>query len=60
MFEPTSNDGFYELGLQTALFIRDVVMTGRGVVQDEETKTAEGRVAGRAMNDKIDTTTTGM
>jgi hypothetical protein len=57
MFKPQSNDGFYELGLQTALFIRDVVMTSRGVVQDDETKTAERRVAGRAMIDKIDTTT---
>ena len=30
MFQGTSNDGYYELGLQTAQAIRDAVMLARG------------------------------
>jgi len=29
MFEARSNDGYYELGLQSARFIRDAVVAGK-------------------------------
>ena len=50
MFNASSNDGFYELGLQTALFIREVVMTRRSVAQDGKT-VAQARTGGFAVND---------
>jgi hypothetical protein len=56
MFEAQSNDGFYELGLQTALLIRDTVMMGKGVVPDDDTKNAQERTAEWAMNNTLNTT----
>jgi hypothetical protein len=35
MFQGTSNDGYYDLGLQTAQAIRDAVITARGEMSDE-------------------------
>lgn len=35
MFEGTSNDGYYELGLQTAKVIQDAVALDRGMFTNE-------------------------
>ncbi|KDQ64254.1 hypothetical protein JAAARDRAFT_118213 [Jaapia argillacea MUCL 33604] len=35
MFEASTNDGYYELGLETAMVIREGIMTGRGLVDDK-------------------------
>lgn len=55
MFSAKTNDGYYELGLETSKIIREAVNIGRGLVQDEETEAASGVVAKGAMNDKIET-----
>ncbi len=38
MFGAKSNDGYYELGLQTAKIVREAVMLGRGIFEDPETQ----------------------
>lgn len=38
MFEAKTNDGYYQLGLEVSRFIREAVMLGRGVVEDEIVK----------------------
>ncbi|KAG7449035.1 uncharacterized protein BT62DRAFT_888030 [Guyanagaster necrorhizus] len=38
MFSAKTNDGYYELGLQTAKSIREAVMLGRGIFEDPETQ----------------------
>lgn len=38
MFSGKTNDGYYELGLETAKLIRDAVMLGRGLVESEESE----------------------
>ncbi|KAK0191145.1 hypothetical protein F5146DRAFT_930000 [Armillaria mellea] len=36
MFGAKTNDGYYELGLQTAKIVREAVMLGRGIFEDPE------------------------
>jgi hypothetical protein len=36
MFEAPTNDGYYELGLAAARIIREVVVSGRGMIQGAE------------------------
>ena len=55
MFSARTNDGYYELGLETSKAIREAVNISRGLVQDEETEAASGIAAWVAMNDKIET-----
>ncbi|KAK0498596.1 hypothetical protein EDD18DRAFT_1104114 [Armillaria luteobubalina] len=38
MFGAKTNDGYYELGLQTAKIIREAVMLGRGIFEDPDTQ----------------------
>ena len=38
MFEAKTNDGYYQLGLETARVIREAVMLARGVVEAESEK----------------------
>ena len=38
MFEAKTNDGYYQLGLETARVIREAVMLSRGVVEAESEK----------------------
>jgi hypothetical protein len=38
MFEAKTNDGYYQLGLETARVIREAVMLTRGVVEAESEK----------------------
>ncbi|PBK72773.1 hypothetical protein ARMSODRAFT_953174 [Armillaria solidipes] len=38
MFGAKTNDGYYELGLQTAKIVREAVMLGRGIFEDPETQ----------------------
>ncbi|KAK0230978.1 hypothetical protein IW262DRAFT_1453901 [Armillaria fumosa] len=38
MFGAKTNDGYYELGLQTAKTVREAVMLGRGIFEDPETQ----------------------
>ncbi|KAJ7180281.1 hypothetical protein C8R43DRAFT_1084241 [Mycena crocata] len=40
MFAGKTNDGFYDLGLQTAQLIRDAVLNSRGVVSNNEPTTS--------------------
>ncbi|KAK0490828.1 hypothetical protein IW261DRAFT_1555995 [Armillaria novae-zelandiae] len=40
MFGAKTNDGYYELGLQTAKIVREAVMLGRGIFEDPETQKA--------------------
>lgn len=52
MFSAKTNDGYYELGLETSKAIREAVNISRGLVQDEETEAASGIAARAAMDDK--------
>jgi hypothetical protein len=36
MFEARNNDGYYELGLQSARFIREAVVAGKAITCDDE------------------------
>ncbi|KAI0311967.1 hypothetical protein OF83DRAFT_1177073 [Amylostereum chailletii] len=36
MFEPSTNDGYYRLGLEVASIVRDALMKGRGVVESKK------------------------
>jgi hypothetical protein len=38
MFEAKTNDGYYQLGLETSRVIREAVMLARGVVETESEK----------------------
>jgi hypothetical protein len=51
MFGAQSNDGYYELGLETAKLIRDAVMLGRGVVESKEEERKQEKVASAAMDE---------
>jgi hypothetical protein len=37
MFEPSTNDGYYQLGLGVASHIREVLMKRRGLIEDTDT-----------------------
>lgn len=50
MFGAKSNDGYYELGLETAKLIRDAVMLGRGVVESREEEGQQKKAASAAMD----------
>lgn len=49
MFEAKTNDGYYQLGLEVSRVIREAVMLGRGVVEDETVKVAKDI----AVNDEL-------
>jgi hypothetical protein len=49
MFEAKTNDGYYQLGLEVSRVIREAVMLGRGVVEDEAMKVAKDI----AVNDEL-------
>jgi hypothetical protein len=51
MFDAQSNDGYYELGLETAKLIRDAVMLGRGVVESTEEEGKQKKAASAAMDE---------
>lgn len=55
MFEAKTNDGYYQLGLEVSRVIREAVMLGRGVVEDEMVKVRKDIAANdeltSAMND---------
>jgi len=53
MFGAHSNDGYYELGLETAKLIRDTVMVGRGVVESRGEEAEQRKAAGAAMSETM-------
>ncbi|KAH7931225.1 hypothetical protein BV22DRAFT_1027456 [Leucogyrophana mollusca] len=50
MFDAKSNDGYYELGLETAQAIREAVMAGRGIVESIDTEAEQHSAAADAMD----------
>jgi hypothetical protein len=49
MFEAKTNDGYYQLGLEVSRVIREAVMLGRGVIEEESVKVAKDI----AVNDEL-------
>lgn len=58
MFEASTNDGYYELGLATARIIREAIMNGRGMVQDEAMARNANEKAGESIKQDMETTLT--
>ncbi|OJA09290.1 hypothetical protein AZE42_03134 [Rhizopogon vesiculosus] len=53
MFNPRSNDGYYQLGLETAKIIREAVMSARGITEDDDTESRKDVKAADAMEDTL-------
>lgn len=53
MFNPRSNDGYYQLGLDTAKIIREAVMSARGITESEDTEARKDVEAAAAMEDTL-------
>jgi len=49
MFNPRSNDGYYQLGLDTAKIIREAVMAARGIIESGDTEARKDVEAAAAM-----------
>lgn len=49
MFNPRSNDGYYQLGLDTAKIIREAVMAARGITESGDTEARKDVEAAAAM-----------
>ena len=41
MFSGKSNDGYYQLGLETVKLVREAVMLGRGIFEDPDAVNAD-------------------
>jgi hypothetical protein len=53
MFNPRSNDGYYQLGLETAKIIREAVMLTRGITEDDDTEAQKDVEAAGAMKETL-------
>lgn len=53
MFNPSSNDGYYQLGLETAKIIREAVMSARGIKEDDDTEARKDVKAAGAMEETL-------
>lgn len=53
MFNPRSNDGYYQLGLDTAKIIREAVMSARGITESDDTEARKDVEAAAAMEDTL-------
>jgi hypothetical protein len=53
MFNPRSNDGYYQLGLETAKIIREAVMSARGITEDDDTEARKDVEAAGAMKETM-------
>lgn len=53
MFNPKSNDGYYQLGLDTAKIIREAVMAARGITESDDTEAQKDVEAAAAMEETL-------
>ncbi|KAG1783133.1 hypothetical protein EV702DRAFT_1191570 [Suillus placidus] len=53
MFNPRSNDGYYQLGLDTAKIIREAVMSARGITESGDTEARKDVEAAAAMEETL-------
>ncbi|KAG2156219.1 hypothetical protein DEU56DRAFT_225034 [Suillus clintonianus] len=53
MFNPRSNDGYYQLGLDTAKIIREAVMSARGITESDDTEARKDVEAAAAMEETL-------
>jgi len=53
MFNPSANDGYYQLGLETAKIIREAVMSARGIKEDNDTEARKDVEAAAAMKETL-------
>jgi hypothetical protein len=53
MFNPRSNDGYYQLGLETAKIIREAVTSARGITEDDDTEARKDVEAAGAMKETM-------
>jgi len=53
MFNPRSNDGYYQLGLETAKMIREAIMSARGITEDENIKAQKDVKSAGAMKEAL-------
>ena len=53
MFNPRSNDGYYQLGLETAKIIREAVMSARGISENGDTEARKDVEAAAAMEETL-------
>ncbi|KAG2154950.1 uncharacterized protein EDB93DRAFT_1247907 [Suillus bovinus] len=53
MFNPRFNDGYYQLGLDTAKIIREAVMSARGIIESDDTEARKDVEAAAAMEETL-------
>lgn len=53
MFNPRFNDGYYQLGLDTAKIIREAVMSARGIIESDDTEAQKDVEAAAAMEETL-------
>ncbi|KAG0709797.1 hypothetical protein DFH29DRAFT_14809 [Suillus ampliporus] len=53
MFNPRFNDGYYQLGLDTAKIIREAVMSARGITENDDTEARKDVEAAVAMEEAL-------